>query len=151
ALSFNQAADASLDGDISGAGTLAKDGSGKLTITGNNVNLISVVQINGGTVKTATTSALGATGATITNSATLDLLGRNLGVLLITVSGSGVGGNGAIVSTGPPLLTGTAGSGVGSVTLAGNTTVGGSGPWDTDPVKNLGVWGINGATLSTSG
>src|SRR5262249_25813381 len=104
ALSFNQAADASLDNDISGAGTLAKDGSSKLTITGNNVNLISVVQINDGTVKTATTSALGATDATITNSATLDLLGRNLDALPITVSNSGVKNNGAIVSTKPPLL-----------------------------------------------
>jgi len=53
------------------------------------------------------------------------------------------------VSTGPPLLSGTAGIGFTGITLAGDTTVGGSGPWDTDPVKNLGVWGLNSGTLST--
>jgi autotransporter-associated beta strand protein len=151
ALSFNQPVDANLDGDISGAGTLTKDGAGKLTITGNNGGLNSVVQINGGTVKAASTTALGGTGVTIANSGTLDLNGRNLGSLAVTVSGTGVGGAGALINTGPPLLTGTAGFGVGAVTLAGNTTVGGTGVWDTDPVKNLGVWGINANSLSTSG
>jgi len=150
-LSFNQAADAALDGDITGAGILTKDGAGKLTINGANGGLSSVVQINGGTIKAASTTALGAGGVTITNSGTLDLNGRNLGTIAVTVSGNGVGGNGAIISTGPPLLTGTAGIGVGNVTMAGNTTFGGTGVWDTDPVKNLGVWGVNGATLSTGG
>ena len=150
-LSFNQAANSTLDGDISGAGSLIKDGAGTLTVSGNNAALSSVVQINGGTIKAASVTALGAAGVTITNSATLDLAGRNLGSIPITVSGPGVGGNGAVVSTGAPLLTGPAGIGVGSVTLAGNATVGCSGPWDTDPVKNLGVWGVNSATLSTSG
>ena len=149
-LSFNQPVNSTLDGDITGAGTLIKDGAGTLIISGNNVALSSVVQINGGTVKAASTAApLGSTGVAVTNSATLDIAGRNLGGLPVTVSGPGVGGNGAVVSTGAPLLTGTAGIGIGSLTLAGNTTVGSSGPWDTDPVKNLGVWGINGGALST--
>jgi fibronectin-binding autotransporter adhesin len=150
-LSFNQAVNSTLDGDITGAGTLIKDGAGTLIISGNNVALSSVVQIKGGTVKAASTTALGGTGVAITNSATLDLAGRNLGSIPVTVSGAGVGGNGAVVSTGAPLLTGPAGIGIGSLTLAGNTTLGASGPWDTDPVKNLGVWGVNTAALSTSG
>jgi len=150
-LTFNQAADANLDGDISGAGTLIKNGGGKLTITGNNSALTSVVQINAGTVEIGTTTALGTTGVIVTNSATLDLVGRNLGPLPATVSGTGVGGNGAIVSSGAPLVAGTASLGFTTLTLAGNTTVGGSGPWDTDPVKNLGQWGVNGGSLSTGG
>jgi autotransporter-associated beta strand protein len=150
-LSFNQAANSIVDGDITGTGSLIKDGAGTLIISGNNVALASVVQINGGTVKAASITALGSSGVAITNSATLDLSGRNLGGLPVTASGPGAGGNGAVVSTGAPLLTGTAGIGIGSLTLAGNTTVGSSGPWDTDPVKNLGVWGINAGALSTSG
>jgi autotransporter-associated beta strand protein len=148
-LGFNQAVDSALDGDITGAGTLIKDGAGKLTVNGNNFGLTSVVQINGGTVKTATASALGNVGVIITNSATLDLVGRNLNSLPVTVSGTGVGGNGAIISTGPPLVTGAAGNGLTTITLAGNTTVGCTGPWDTDPVKNLGAWGINGGSLNS--
>jgi len=150
-LSFNQAANSTLDGDVTGAGSLIKDGSGTLIISGNNAALGSVVQINGGTVKAASTTALGSSGVIVTNSATLDIAGRNLGAIPVTASGPGVGGSGAIVSTGAPLLTGPAGIGIGSLTLAGNTTVGASGPWDTDPVKNLGVWGINNVPLSTSG
>jgi fibronectin-binding autotransporter adhesin len=150
-LTFNQAVNSTLDGDITGAGSLVKDGAAALIISGNNVALGSVVQINGGTVKAASTTALGSTGVVINNSATLDIAGRNLGSLPVTASGPGVGGNGAIVSTGAPLLTGASGTGIGSLTLAGNTTVGSSGPWDTDPVKNLGVWGVNGAALSSSG
>jgi autotransporter-associated beta strand protein len=150
-LSFNQAVDSKLDGDITGAGTLVKAGSGKLTITGNNSALSSIAQINAGTIALGSVTALGAAGATITNSATLDLVGRNLGTFAVTASGSGVGGNGAVLSTGAPLLTGTAGIGLTSITMAGNTTLGGSGPWDTDPVRNLGVWGLNNGTLSTSG
>jgi fibronectin-binding autotransporter adhesin len=150
-LSFNQSVNSTLDGDITGAGSLIKDGAGTLIISGNNAALGSVVQINGGTAKAASTTALGSTGVTINNSATLDIAGRNLGSIPVTASGPGVGGSGAITSTGAPLLTGASGIGIGSLALAGNTTVGASGPWDTDPVKNLGVWGVNGAALSTSG
>ena len=35
--------------------------------------------------------------------------------------------------------------------MTGNTTFGGSGPWNTDPIKNVGCWGITGGSLSTGG
>lgn len=150
-LTFNQTVAATLDATISGGGALIKNGAGTLTVNGNNSGLSTTVQINNGTVRVGSSAALGATGAIITNNATVDLAGMNLNSLPVTVSGTGVGGTGAIVNTGPPLITGTAGIGLNSITMAGDMTVGGSGPWDTDPVKNLGVWGINSGTLSTGG
>lgn len=69
----------------------------------------------------------------------------------MTVSGSGAGGNGAIVSIAGMLQAGSSGIGLNSVTMAGNTTFGGSGPWDTDPIKNVGVWGISAGALGTGG
>lgn len=62
---------------------------------------------------------------TVSSGATLDVNAQNLGAEPVVVSGSGVGGNGAIVN-----------SGVGQnnalryVTLAGNTTFGNPGRWD---------------------
>ncbi len=148
-LAFNQTADSTLDGVVAGAGTLTKTGGGTLTLSGANT-FSGPVQISGGTIKAGTITALGSNSGVITNGGTLDLNGQNVGSRPVTVSGGGVGGNGAIVNTGGTLLTGSAGIGLSAVTLAGNTTFGGSGPWNTDPVKNFGVWGING-NLSTSG
>ena len=147
-LAFNQATSGTLDGAISGAGSLVKGGAGTLTINGVNSGLTTGVLINGGTVKVGSATALGGFGATVTNNATLDIVGINLTTLPVTVSGTGVGGNGAIVSTGPPLLTGVSGLGLTTITMTGDTTLGGSGPWDTDPVKNLGVWGSTTAPLA---
>jgi autotransporter-associated beta strand protein len=62
------------------------------------------------------------------------------------VAGPGAGGNGALVNTAAPQLGALA-----NVTLAGNTTFGGSGPWNTDPVLNRGRWDIRNGTLSSGG
>lgn len=148
-LAVNQSADSTLDGVVTGGGTLTKAGTGTLTVSAANT-FGAAVQISGGTVKTGDGAALGSIGAVINNTGTLDLDGQNLASLPISVSGAGAGGNGAIVNTGAPLLSGSAGVGLSSVTLNGNATIGGSGPWNTDPVKDLGAWGITGS-LSTGG
>jgi autotransporter-associated beta strand protein len=150
-LTVTQAVDSVMDSAINGAGALTKAGAGALTLSGVNSGLSSVVQINTGTIKAGTTTALGSSGVIVTNSATLDLNGKSLSALpAVTVSGPGVGGKGAIVSTAGILITGSSGNGLASVTLAGDTTFGGSGPWNTDPIKNVGCWGIT-TSLSTGG
>ena len=141
-LTFNQSADATVSSVISGAGSLTKAGTNILTISGANT-LSSMIHIDAGTLRAGSATALGTGGATIASGAKLDLYGQNLGTTPITVSGSGPNGEGAIVST-----AGAQGVGVANVVLAGGTTFGGSGTWNTDPVLNVGLWTIS-ASLST--
>ncbi len=111
---------------ISGTGTLTQNGAGVLALSGNNTftGAVAVVQ---GTVKANSATALGDTnGATVISSgATLDVNGQSLGAEPVIVSGTGVGGLGAIVNTGPDITTALM-----NVTLTGNTTFGGKGRWD---------------------
>jgi len=155
ALTVNQAVNSTIDGAITGAGTITKAGSGVLKLTGANSGLSSVVQINAGTIQVGTSTALGSTGVVVTNSGTLDLNGISLSTLPVTVSGSGVGGSGALVSSAGIMPGGTIPSpspkGLNNVTLTGNTTFGGSGPWKFDIIANVGDWGIANGTLSTGG
>jgi autotransporter-associated beta strand protein len=81
-------------------------------------------------LKAGSSTALGAGGLTsgetvIHAGATLDVNGQQLNGEGITVSGDGVGNAGAIVNSGAQQT-----SAIGRLTLAGNTTIGGSGRWD---------------------
>src|SRR5205814_266682 len=80
-----------------------------------------------------------------------DVNGFALGGEAITVSGAGVGGNGAIINLGAQQT-----AALRFVTLAGNTTLGGAAQWN--PSGNSNRWDIRGtntgivsATLSTGG
>ena len=124
-------------GAIGGAGGLAKSGTGILTLNAANT-YTGDTAITAGTLRIGNASALGAgtglpDGTTISAGATLDLGGVSNGANSaagserITVSGTGVGGNGAIVSSSAiatPFI------GVRYLTLAGNTTLGFSNRWD---------------------
>lgn len=147
-------------GKISGGGSLVKLGVGTLTLsttndfTGNFSILGGAVQINGQIQPTG--SPVGATNGTlsIANGATLlvNLQGSypagdiGFGSKPIVVSGVGTDGNGAIQNIGNAIYSGssTPGGLDLNVTLAGNTTIGGTARWD---------WGYPGlgATLSTRG
>ncbi|HVM46417.1 MAG TPA: autotransporter-associated beta strand repeat-containing protein, partial [Candidatus Acidoferrum sp.] len=157
-LAYNRADNVTVANTIGGTGTLAKLGAGILTLApATSVGFDSPIVVSGGTLKAGNTNALGSTaaGTTISGGGTLDLNGLNLTPEAITVSGLGVGGNGAIINSGGsdfPALT--------HVTLAGDTAIGGPGAqaqggsvqgrWDirltgsgaTDPALS---------TLSTSG
>jgi len=141
-------------GKISGATSIVKTGSGTLTI--DTVNDFSGnTTIAGGAVQINNTSGLGNTSGTIfvTNGATflVNLAGgypagdMGFGTKRIVISGAGAGGNGAIQIVGNPIYNDSSTFGLGqNVTLAGNTTIGGTARWD---------WGFPGlgATLSTGG
>lgn len=128
-LVFASCATQALVGAISGAGNLVKAGTNLLTLAGRNT-FTGVTLINAGTVLAQTNLAFGASsaGTVIASGATLDV-GANLaanaltlGAEVFTVSGSGVGGRGAIVNN-----SGTSQySSISKVVLAGHTTFGGA-------------------------
>jgi autotransporter-associated beta strand protein len=138
-----QPVDSTLSGILSGGGRLIKSGAGTLTLTADNSALSTIIQIDGGTIKAGAPNALGITGVAISNGGALNVNGQNLTTLPVLVSGSGPDGSGALVNTAAPQLNALAG-----VTLAGDTTFGGSGPWNTDPVLNRGRWDIRNGSLN---
>ncbi len=110
---------------ISGTGTnLIKDGTGagKLILSGNNSGLTGSVFINNGIVQAGNTSALGTGTTTISGGATLELSGGINPANNISVSGTGVGGNGAIRNvSGTNTLSGTTITETGATTIAADT------------------------------
>lgn len=113
-------------GQISGPCVLFKDGRSTLTLDTTN-DFSGDCLVLGGTLRIGCPGALGMTnGATfVTNAATLDLNGVNLGSEPVIVSGVGVGGTGAIVNNGPPQA-----RALERLILAGDATFGGTNRWD---------------------
>lgn len=128
AITNNSAQDFTINGpgSIGGAASIVQNGAGILTINNSN-SYTGGLTINAGTLKTGNSLALGSTtGQTVINTgATLDVNGQNLGSETVVVSGTGVGGNGAIINSGPAQT-----SALKNVTLAGDVTLGGSNRWD---------------------
>ncbi len=133
---------------LTGSGSLVKNGAGTLTLSGDGSGFNGLVAIGGGTLKVLNTLSL-ATAASIgiSNGATLDI-GINsvgLGTENITVSGTGIGGNGAIVNS-----SGYSGGAVSTsfqtLTMTGDTTIGGPGRLD---FRSTDANGGSDATLNT--
>jgi poly(beta-D-mannuronate) lyase len=129
-----------------GATAIVKTGSSTLML--NTTNLFSGgITAAGGILKAGNPYALGGQGGfvIVTNGATLDVNGNNLGMDTILVSGAGVSNNGAIINSGV-----TASPALALVELNGNTTIGGTNRWDLR--ASGGTTGNSGtASLSTSG
>ncbi len=150
---FNQPVDASFDGALFDSGSFIKTGANNLTMAGNNASYSGLMQVNAGTVIAGNgTLPVGSVAITVSNGAALDINGKNLGSLAINLSGSGPGGAGALVNNGGPQNTSltVATTGLQNVILSNNVTIGGTGPFNTDPIHNLGYIIMSG-TLSTGG
>ncbi|GAB1489782.1 hypothetical protein MASR2M8_22360 [Opitutaceae bacterium] len=127
-LNANTVADITGAGDLtitssireSGSRALIKDGtgSGKLILGGTTDNTFTGgVFINNGIVQAAKTTALGTGTTSIANGATLELAGGIAPTNAISVTGTGVGGNGAIRNvSGTNTMSGT-------ITETGNATI----------------------------
>jgi autotransporter-associated beta strand protein len=157
ALVFARSDSVAVPGVISGTGPLTQNGAGVLTLSGVNT-FTGAVLVAHGTVRVDGNRALGdTTGMTVvTNGATLDLgtvslaaNALNLTNETIMVSGSGVGGNGAIVNS----ASNSQNNVLHLLVLAGDTTLGG--PGDASNGGNSpGRWDLrtttgNPASLST--
>ncbi|GEM_PF-168217 len=147
-LVFSRSDSVTVTNTITGTGSMKYAGTGTLTLTGSN-SFSGPFSIGSGTVVSANASALGLAsgGVTILPGGTLDVDANNLGSRTITVSGSGAGGKGAIYNSGGQQTQATQ-----FITLAGDTTIGGTGPWN--PSSNTGRWDIranSSASLSTGG
>jgi fibronectin-binding autotransporter adhesin len=130
-LAFARSDDANIATAISGNGTVRQDGPGVLTLSGNST-------FTGPTVVAQSTLKPGGPGAfgtadsptRVESGATLDVNGLNMTGEPVVVQGSGVGGRGAIVNGGAEQQ-----SALRTVTLAGDTTFGGTSRWD---IRNTG-------------
>jgi autotransporter-associated beta strand protein len=136
ALVFSQSDDLVVRSDISGTGSLTKKGDGVLTLSGVNTYDGQTI-VAQGTLKAGNAAALGSGvgNTTVNNGATLDVNGLAINAVPVTVSGAGVGGQGAIINTGVANI-----NALRNVTLVGDTTFGGTERWDirnTDGTASL--------------
>lgn len=155
------------DATFTGAGTFRQTGvwgfgAGGMTFdagfTGTAVlsaanTFTGAVNINSGTVIAQANAALGSnlTGTTVASGGTLDLGGTlglnalNLGTEVITVSGAGVGGNGALVNNGSNDQI----NATGRIVLAADATFGGTKRWDLR--SNVPTLDMGGFTITKVG
>jgi autotransporter-associated beta strand protein len=142
ALVFNLTNTVTISNRMVGGGVLTNE-AGVLTLSGNNSALSGQVVANGGTLRSGSTTGLGSTNSgsiLVASNATVDINGQNLGTEPVTVSGSGVSSNGAFINNGASQQ-----NAVQNMTLAGDTTFGGTGRWDIRSST------VGGASLSSSG
>jgi autotransporter-associated beta strand protein len=128
AVVFNRTGTNVQNNTFFGTGVVTNKGGGVLVLGGDNSQAdMNITVATNSTLRAASATALGRNDGTtlIENGGTLDVNGQNLGPKSVTVSGAGVGGNGAIVNSGAAQI-----SALQEVILQTNTTFGGTGRWD---------------------
>jgi len=147
ALVINNGSALNLNNIISGSssGSIYKTNAldtSVLTISGNNT-FTGTVFVASGTLKVGSATGLGATnnGVNVSGTGTLEINGFALGGEPVSVAGNGVSSNGAIVNTGA-----AQNNALRNVTLAADTTFGGTARWDIRETSSL-----NDATLLGTG
>lgn len=152
-VTFNSASNYTVSGGaIAGTTGVAKSGSGVVTLASAN-SYDGTTTITAGTVVVQNNSALGSKvgGTTVSAGATLDLGGTmanetlNLGTEMLTVAGTGVGGNGAVVNN----SANSQYNAVQQMVLTGDTTFGGMSRWDLRGTGN--ALDMGGFTLTKVG
>lgn len=115
------------DGSLVGGMSLIKNGSGIVTLSTSN-SFTGPVQINAGTLRLNAVNALGSpsAGTIVAAGAVLDLNARSVGEEPLTLAGAGPLGAGAVINSSATAQT----NAVRFATLAGPTTLGGTGRWD---------------------
>ena len=152
ALTFSGSVTQTLAGAVNGNGSLVKQGSGQLTLAGGGT-FAGPTTIKEGIVVAQNNAAFGSavSGTVVEAGATLDVGGTlnadalNLGTEQFTVSGTGVGGKGAVVNSSPRQQSNV----FGKLALAGDATFGGVSRWDLR--QNTPALTLNGYTLSKVG
>ncbi|HWB06318.1 MAG TPA: autotransporter-associated beta strand repeat-containing protein [Verrucomicrobiales bacterium] len=134
-------------GTIVGNSSLNKSNTGDLTVNTANT-FTGDVRITGGTLRAGNGAALGSTvGQTyVSGGGTLEINGQNLGAEVINISGSGAGGNGALVNTG-----GGQNNATRFITLTGDATIGGTGRFDIRSNGGGELLDLGGFTLTKIG
>ncbi|PUE51436.1 hypothetical protein B9Z45_14735 [Limnohabitans sp. 2KL-17] len=126
-LTLNANADYAIAGVVSGAsGSITKQGTGALTLSGDNT-FTGGVTVSAGTVKAgasavpSTSGAMGTGAVTVQSGAVVDLNGKTVANAL-NISGTGIGSTGVLINS-----SATAATASGAVTVATNSTLGGTG------------------------
>jgi autotransporter-associated beta strand protein len=145
---------------LSGSVGLVKAGAGNLILSGTN-NYTGTTAINAGILIAGNGAALGSNvdGTTVGANGALDVGGQSLGTEVVTISGAGPSGEGAIVNSGAQQI-----FALGRIVLAGDATIGGDVRWDlrnsTPTLDTAGFTltktgpnylGLVGVTISTPG
>jgi autotransporter-associated beta strand protein len=121
--------DYSIAAPLTVTGNIAKSGDGTVTLSGTN-QINGAVTVTNGVLKIGSAGALtGSSLVTVSGTGTIDANGITPGLKFnsLILSGGGLGGNGAVVNNGTGL---TNTNHFNSITLAGNTTWGGSARYD---------------------
>ncbi len=144
-LAFDRTDNVIVGNVISGAGTVVSAGGSTLQLDAANTFTGNALATNSSTLQGGLAGSFGTGGGTviIANGSTFDPNGAGT-TKAVTVSGTGVNGNGAIVNSGGAIYDSSGGL-TPTLTLTGNTTLSYPTRWD------LGGSGSTTATLSTGG